>query len=386
MNECPVCTSTRIFPFVQRERVPVTQNLLVPTQTAAREVCRGDLEICCCEDCGFAFNRTFDAGLLGYGDEYDNTQSHSPSFKSYMDDLVSRLLDRRGIRNSRIVEVGCGKGYFIRELIGRTGANNMGWGFDPSYIGPETDLDGKLIFKREYYGPGSEEIRADVVVCRHVIEHISNPFDLLCTVRAALAQSPDARVFFETPSLAWILENLVVWDFFYEHCSLFTPASLTTLFERAGFRVTEVETTFGGQYMWLEARVADAAPAPSRHPGDIPDLARRFHKEEQRWLEQWKQKLHATDGKVAIWGGGAKGVTFANLADPACELIDCVVDLNPNKQNHFLPGTGHPIVAPAALGERGIKTAINMNPNYREENLRLLASSGLDIALEDQTL
>jgi hypothetical protein len=90
-----------------------------------------------------------------------------------------------------------------------------------------------------------------------------------------------------------------------------------------------------------------------------------------------------TGPKTAIWGAGAKGVTFANLADPTGTLIDCVVDLNPHKQGHFMPGTGHPIVAPAALEERGVKRAILMNPNYRDENQRLLAELALDIALDD---
>jgi hypothetical protein len=86
-------------------------------------------------------------------------------------------------------------------------------------------------------------------------------------------------------------------------------------------------------------------------------------------------------GRVAIWGAGAKGVTFAGLVDPEAELIDCVVDLNPRKQGCFIPGTGHPIVGPDELASRGVSTAVLMNPNYRRENEAILSRLGLNLEL-----
>jgi hypothetical protein len=63
------------------------------------------------------------------------------------------------------------------------------------------------------------------------------------------------------------------------------------------------------------------------------------------------------------------------------ELIDCVIDVNPRKQGCFIPGTGHPIVAPADLRDRDIRTAVLMNPNYRGENESLLHGLGLEVTL-----
>ena len=377
---CPVCESTVTVEFLTRTQIPVHQNLIMKTVEAARAIRRGTLEMAVCETCGFAFNRAFDATLLEYGNAYDNTQDHSPSFKRYTDGLVERLVGL-GVRDARVVEVGCGKGQFIHRLV-ESAPNTVGWGFDPSYVGPDELLGGRLTFRREFYGPGCEALLADVVVCRHVIEHVANPLVLLEAVRAALALSPDARVFFETPSLDWILENVVVWDLFYEHCSLFTPSSLRTAFMRAGFEVREIATTFGGQYLWAEARVTARPQTPELRPGETPALARRFAREEARLVEQLEHSLSGAP-RTAIWGAGAKGVTFANLADPTCTSIDCIVDLNPHKQGHFLPGTGHAIVAPEALKEREVKRAILMNPNYRDENQRLLTELELDIALDD---
>lgn len=385
IHRCPVCESRRLTPFLQRSQVPVHQNLVVTSQEAARSVTRGELDLVVCEDCGFVFNRAFDLSRLAYGEDYDNTQSCSAYFDTYLDGLVKDLVERQGVRNSTIVEVGCGKGQFLRKLVSYPGANNKGLGFDPSYVGEDIELDGRLAFRRCYYDDTCTDVAADVVVCRHVIEHVPEPMALLRSVRAALGHSPKARVFFETPCVEWILHNRVVWDFFYEHCSLFTAASLSLAFQRAGFAVERVEHIFGGQYLWLEARVSNASLPTIQSLPETAKLAQAYGAEEETLRQKWLAKLIElkASGKVALWGAGAKGATFANLVDPDCTLIDCVVDLNPNKQGRYIPGTGHPIVAPADLPRRGVSSAVLMNPNYREENLRLLADAGIELDLID---
>ena len=182
---------------------------------------------------------------------YDNTQDCSAYFRDYMDELIQRILSVRGLNRHRIVEVGCGKGSFLKRLVEQAGSACVGYGFDPSYVGPESDSDGRLRFARSFFGPGGEDIRAEAVICRHVIEHVSDPRELIASVRQAL---DGAWVFFETPCVEWILRNRVIWDFFYEHCSLFGAASLRTLFEQAGFTVEAVDHVFGGQYLWQIGR------------------------------------------------------------------------------------------------------------------------------------
>lgn len=347
-------------------------------------VTRGELDLVICQACGFVFNQAFDLSRLSYGEDYDNTQSCSAFFDTYLDGLVQDMVERQGVRNCTIVEVGCGKGHFLKKLVNYPGANNTGYGFDPSYVGPLTDLDGRLQFRTCYYDQCCTDIAADVVVCRHVIEHVPEPLEMLQSVRAALVSSPKARVFFETPCVEWILRHRVIWDFFYEHCSLFTAESLGFAFRGAGFAVERVEHIFCGQYLWLEACVADVDEALPM-TGETIRLAMAYAADEQKLREAWLARLRdlGQTGKVALWGAGAKGATFANLVDPDCALIDCVVDLNPNKQGRFIPGTGHPIVSPIELHGRGVHNAVLMNPNYRQENLQLLAKAGIQLNLID---
>jgi SAM-dependent methyltransferase len=383
---CPVCSSNSLSEFLTREQVPVHQNLLMRDQAAAMGIPRGDLALVTCHDCGFIFNRAFDPRKIMYGEDYENTQACSPSFNEYLDGLVSHMIVDQNVRDCNVIEVGCGNGLFLRKLVAYDGAGNRGHGFDPSYRGVESELDGRLKFSARYYDSECADVPADVIVCRHVIEHVPRPLQMLADIKKALALTPKARIFFETPCVEWILANLVVWDFFYEHCSYFSAASLSTAFQAAGFEVQSVRHVFEGQYLWLEATLPKTTPRIDTRPGSVVAQAQKFAQAEAKLKEGWGQKIRtlAAKGKVGVWGAGAKGVTFANLIDGSQQLLDCVVDLNPLKQGHYVPGTGHPIVSYQALTARGVSTVILMNPNYREENLALLRAARADVRLIDQ--
>ncbi len=371
---CPVCTAEKLEVFLRRENVPVHQNLLMDTYEDARAIERGDLVMCVCRRCGFVFNSAFEPEKLRYGNQYDNNQACSSVFQEHLDSLVDLLLNEKGVKNSTIVEVGCGQGQFIRRLI-EEGEGNRGFGFDPSYSGPDEDLDGRLQFRRCYYDESCADIQADVVVCRHVIEHVPKPLDLLRSVRQALQNSANARVFFETPCVEWILENKVIWDFFYEHCSLFSPSSMRAAFEISGYTVNSVSHIFDGQYLWVDAVVGEVETtlgAARTHK-----LAKEFSQNEIGLIDEWRRNISQlkVGGEIALWGAGAKGTTFANLIDPDDEVLDCIIDINPNKQGKYIAGSGQKIVPPYDIGSRHIKKIIVMNPNYIEEVRSMLGNS-----------
>lgn len=386
------------MPFLRRDSVPVHQNLLLATAAEARSLATGALDLHICPHCGFAFNAAFRPDLLAYGEDYDNTQTWSGAFEAYVDGLARAMVVVSGVRGCRVVEVGCGKGLFLRKLVEFPGADNTGFGFDPSYVGPDVACDGKLRFHRSFYDASAAALKADAVVCRHVIEHVEDPMSLIRSVRSALSESPGARVFFETPDLEWILRHQVVWDLFYEHCSLFTAGSLAAAFASEGFQVVDVRRQFGDQYLWLEARAertgleartertgqsafARINPSALARINEVPaivEMAMAFGRAERTLQQGWQETLRAArrGGEVAVWGAGAKGVTFCSLADPDCERIRNVIDVNPAKQGMFVAGTGHPIVSPEQAKGAGIATILVLNPNYRDEIAQTVAGMG----------
>jgi SAM-dependent methyltransferase len=382
---CQICGSHSVTVFLQRKDTPVHQNLLLETFEKAIQIEKGDICLTVCEDCGFVYNQAFDWNKLVYGEDYDSTQTISPSFQSYETRLIDYLIHEKNIKNSKILEIGCGKGSFIRRLTESKEWGNIGYGFDPSYVGPLSMFDGRLNFVKSYYDEDAVQKypNVDVLICRHVLEHLSSPISLLKSLRKCLDGFPEVKIFFEVPCGEWILRKKVFWDIFYEHCSYFTKGSLKSAFELAGFEVKQVTQLFEWPYLWLEASIAKETVPFSKDAGDMPILAKQFSQSEYDQLNDWKQKIKRLlpQGKVAFWGAAAKGTTFANLIDPKREYIDCFIDLNPNKQGKFLSGTGHSVLTPYDAVSRGVSSALLMNPNYFEENRNLLQESGLNLQL-----
>jgi SAM-dependent methyltransferase len=379
-STCPICESPELAPITERNRVPVHQNKLYESRAAARAATRGHLKVVACLTCGFVFNAAFDLSLMSYDQSYENDQTHSPAFSAHVDGLAERLLSESGVRNSRIVEVGSGKGTFLQTLV-MADPGNVGWGFDPAYTGPDRAVDGRVEFVRSFYDRAYADLAPDVVVCRHVIEHVPEPAKLLGEIRQA---STGARVFVETPDVEWILRNAVIWDFFYEHCSYFSPHSFGTAFRRAGFGDVKSTHVFGGQYLWVEAGGAgDGGKAQTCDPGDIAGLAKSYMQKEGEMLGRWNETIVALSksGPVALWGAGAKGVTSASLFDPGAEILSGVVDLNPRKQGRYIAGSGHEIFSPAELTGRGVKSVVLMNPNYLSEIRQYLKSEHINVKI-----
>jgi hypothetical protein len=379
---CPVCLRDDLNCFLERQGVPIFENVLFKYRTDALNVERGDLRMVACVHCGFIFNADYDPSRALYGEGYNNNQTCSPEFRNHLNGRVARIADLVPV-GSTIVEVGSGSGWFLEHLVPRI-EGSRGFGFDPAYAGPDETCSGRIRYHSRYFGAEDAALRADVGVCRHVIEHVADPVGLLRAVRAALESSPRPRVFFETPCVEWILRNQVIWDFFYEHCSYFDQSSLRTGFERAGFAVERIEHVFGGQYLWLEAVPKPASTHPANVDG-VLSMAVQFKEANQQLISRRKAQVAQlrTSGNVAVWGAGAKGVTFLNLIDPHASLIDCIVDIDPLKQQRFVGGTGHEVVSVAQLAGRNVTSAVLMNPNYREENLRLLAQAGATVQLID---
>jgi len=380
---CPACLSDSCEMFLNRERVPVQQNFLSLSHSKAIDTPRGDLRMHFCHECGFVFNASFDQKLMVYDSDYNNTQESSGHFKSHLQTIKNKLVFENDLRNSTIAEIGCGKGFFLKMMVLDEELNNRGFGFDPSYVGKDELANGRLVFQKKYFDSHCAGFEADALLCRHVIEHIPNPVSFLSEIRSALAESNACRLFFETPCVEWIFDNMVIWDFFYEHCSLFCSGSISRLFTRAGFSLKKVEHVFSGQYLWIEASNSGITTSEKQICNDISEKVKKFAAYEKAVLENWSTLINKIkkSGNLAVWGAGAKGVTFLNLLDSDCRLIDFVIDMNPDKHNRFVPGTGHRVTGLNELFKNDVKNVIVMNPNYIEEIRGLLGQRAAEINL-----
>lgn len=365
--------------FIDVRGVPVHQNLLHFTRGEALNCGRGDIQYAYCPSCGFVSNVAFDESRLEYSPRYENTQGHSPAFRAYMVSIADMLIARYGLRDKRVIEIGCGKGEFLRLLCER--GCNRGVGFDPAYI-DEPNAPAGVSFVKDFYTERyAGKYPADLIYSRHTIEHVPHAAEFVARVRRAMANK--AAVFFETPTVLWILKNVVFWDITYEHCSFFTPGSIARLFAAQGFDVTRVTDAFEGQYLWLEA-TAGAGSIPDGCSLDtVEDVARSAAHFSQHYAQKQDKlrSLIAGGGRCVIWGAGGKGVSLANLLNIPIEAISYVVDINPRKQGKFIAGTGQEIVAPDFLKTYMPDSILVMNPNYAAEIQQTCDEFGLSATI-----
>jgi hypothetical protein len=389
--ECPVCGADHARRIDHRANTPVMMNRLYATGDAARASPRGTLDIVTCMDCGFAWNRAFDPNLVIYDRDYENDQSHSDAFAAHVAararDIVAAVPLDQPID---YLEIGCGQGAFIADVANAAGGRlRSAEGFDPAWRGTDgaalPELTRSRIHKVYFTAKTSRRLayEPNVAATRHTIEHVPDPVGFLCAIREALGLTSRTRLFIETPCIEWILEHRAMQDLFYEHCSIFSADALKQALEKAGFGHVAVTHVFGGQYLWASGAAGEARdPSRATHvPSSRVAASPTFSGVE--FAQTWRDKVEiATEkGPVAIWGAGAKGVTFALLTDPEARLFDCAIDINPAKQGRYLAGSGLAVLSPELAALRGLRTIFVMNPNYLDEISRQTAKLGIDAAL-----
>lgn len=275
----------------------------------------------------FVENEAFDSSLIDYSENYENNQSHSTKFKEHML-CVLELLKSKLPKNSIVAEVGCGKGDFV-EMIKFDGHFEVK-GFDASYDG-----NNKAIEKR--YLNNSDRINADLVVLRHVLEHIPNPYNFLSMLKTVFGK---AKIYIEVPNYDWIVSNKVFFDITYEHVNYFSQRALKFLFLQS---TLEHGLFFNEQYQYVISELSSL------------NLDFEYQYKSNNWeyfsfseifpniqydIERFNNM--STNRSVFLWGAATKGCLFLAHCKNKNLLVDKVlfaIDQNPKKIGKYLPGS-----------------------------------------------
>ena len=353
-----------------RANIPSLQNVALATLQEAVTFPQGSLEMMRCAGCSFVWNAAFDPSRISYDETYNNDATSSAYYLAHLDSAADRMINAvpEGA-DIHYVEIGCGEGDFLKLVHERSnGRVKTAIGFDPSFTGEDKLPKGAQVHRNFFTPEITDRIppQTNVVCSRHTIEHVADVQSFAKALAAAMA--PGRTLYIETPDADWILGHTAFQDFFYEHCSIYTPTSIRNLLAQHGLDC-DVTPVYDGQYMWITARLAQNT-SRSSDPVVSDELGLDYIKKKQTLLAQWGAYITTQKAKapVALWGGSSKGVTFSLLFNTAdTPMIDCVIDLNVAKQDCFMPLTGTVIVSPETAKDRGIGTIIIMNPNYEAE-------------------
>ncbi|MDD5216482.1 MAG: class I SAM-dependent methyltransferase [Candidatus Omnitrophica bacterium] len=204
--------------------------------------------------------------------------------------------------------------------------------------------------------------KAHAVSGNNVFAHI-NDIHAVCRNVSELLDKNGIFVI-EFPYLGVMLEKMYFDMIYHEHLSYIAVTPLTRLLPQFGmevFDIQEVASHGGSLRVFIKKKegrhkiepVVSAFLAEEKRRGfDSEQVYRTFAGKVMKVktdLLACIEKIRAEGRSIAGYGAPAKASTIINFCELNTRQIDYVVDDNPLKQNHFVPGTRIPIVSSARL-------------------------------------
>jgi SAM-dependent methyltransferase len=376
-----------LVPFADLGDIPVLCGVHWADAEAAAASPVGRMVLAYCPSCAYVRNVAFDPSIMVYDGTMDTNLHHSPAFQAFSAELVKHLANRYQLGGKRVLDVGCGQGEFLRELCHTAGCSGVG--YDAMYAGPEGPDTSGAVFHSGYAPRGAALPEFDMVTSRHWFEHVADPYEFLADLRQQVG-SRTAFAYLEVPDAGYDLST-AGWEVIYPHVSYFDAYSLLRIVERAGWRVEDTGTLFGGMFRFIEMSV-NVGDQPRRGERQLPGPAestrqlaaiRGFYQRHEAERQTWRNRIRTLakqGGRPVLWGAGSRGVQFLTFADPDRRL-SAVVDLNPRKWGRYLPVTAHRVDPPATLSALKPDTVIITNPSYRTEIGEHLSRLGVNAQL-----
>ena len=245
---CDACAEATLAPFADLGDIPVLCGVHCADPEAAEASPVGRMVLAYCPSCAYVRNVAFDPAVMVYDTTMDTNLHHSPAFQAFSADLVKHLADRYPLSGKRVLDVGCGQGEFLRELCHTAGC--AGVGYDAMYAGPEGPDASGAEFHSGYAPRGAGLPEFDMVTSRHWFEHIDDPYEFLVDLRQRAGTRP-VYGYLEVPDACYDLST-AGWEVIYPHVSYFDAYSLVRIAQRAGWRVEDTGTLFGGMFRFIE--------------------------------------------------------------------------------------------------------------------------------------
>lgn len=393
MNMTCIACGHALSPLMTLDDMPASaQN--IPAASELAEDHPLSLTLCQCPSCGLV---QFDTEPVDYYRDVIRAGGGTRTMTRLRHEEYARLLtamQEHHIHGRRIVEVGCGRGEFLRmwqnlaedpkgaaalardqardPLSGQPNAaplHLVGLEHKPSLVEEANAVADKKYRVYEGFATGDvhyPEGPFDAFVQFNFLEHQPDPCDMLRNIGRNL--KPQALGLITVPSFEYILRYNGYYELLRDHIANYTEFTLQKLLQDCGFELLRMDLVNRDT---IEAIVRKADPdelSELHYSGRLIDVSalRDSYDRLSVSVNAHIDHLSESHRTMAIWGASHQGFTLAATTKLGGR-VEYIIDSAPFKQGRFSPASHIPIVAPDYAVAHPVDEILIVAPGYTDE-------------------
>jgi hypothetical protein len=382
--KCRHCGTELRLPFLDLGSAPPSNAYLTEAALRGPETWY-PLRLLVCESCWLVQTEDHAGREQLFDADYAYFSSYSSSWLAHANAYVQAMQERFKLgAQSNVVEVAANDGYLLQYV---KQAGIPCYGIEPTTSTAVAARKLGLEIVERFFGVAlARELvaagrSADLTAANNVLAHVPDINDFVGGFAILLKAQGVAT--FEFPHLLRMVQECQFDTAYHEHYSYLSLTAVQRIFASNGLQVFDVQelTTHGGSLRVyaqrvdsgrhalapaVEALLARERAAGVGSPGFYAGFQREAERIKRELLEFLLQAKQA-GRKVGAYGAAAKGNTLLNFAGVRPDLLPYVVDLNPAKQDKYMPGSRIPIVSEAHLRQDRPDEVLILPWNLRTE-------------------
>jgi SAM-dependent methyltransferase len=387
---CRLCSALLSQIFVDLGKSPLSNAYLKPADLNRMEPF---YPLCAyvCERCLLVQLPSVEKRETIFADDYAYFSSFSDSLLRHSEAYVNMIVPRLGLgKDSLVVELASNDGYLLQYFKQR---HIPVLGVEPSGGVARAAIEKGIPTLIRFFGVetarglAQEGRLADLIIGNNVLAHVPDLHDFIAGMKVLLG--PRGVITVEFPHLMQLMHENEFDTIYHEHFSYFSFETARKAFEANGLKVFDVDevATHGGSFRVYARHAEDDSKPVSDKVRTIETREREAGLRELGTYVGFSEKVNRVkrdllsflidakqSGKRVVgYGAPAKANTLFNYCGIRRDFVDFTADRSPHKQDHFLPGSHVPIVAPAEIDRVRPDYILILPWNLRDEIVGQLA-------------
>lgn len=342
--------------FIQQNMPALSQNL--PTKNELDKDKPIEYRVCQCSGCGLV---QFDCAPVPYYKDSTRAGERCEVLVDLRRKQYRHLIEEYRLQGKKILEVGAGKGGFLKTLKEMTEYHIREYGVEnnPEFVLTAREKEGVNVFQGDIEKPEAQLEGApyDAFTSFAYPARLVEPNVMLKNVYQNTTE--DAVGLIQVPSMEHLLRPGGFYDITRDHIAYYDESSLRFLLQKNGFEVLEFGEVL---QIYIYAIVRKRKPYELKEIWcDVEVLAKQ--------IRDYAEEATRDSKKMAVWCAGHFAFTVLSVSGIG-SLVSYIIDNSEYKINRFAPASHVPIYGPEHFKEEPVEAIVILGPIYIKEIIK----------------